>query len=160
MRWSTWNAIQRTRPLYWLDYRKEDAKAFLADTFGWKWYGGHHLENRFTAFYHTYFLPKRWGINFRQIELSALVRSGQLERETAIEQFLAPRQGDAELIAMVKKRLGFSDEEFDAVMTMPKHDYREFKTYKRRFERLRPLFWLLWKLNRVPKSFYEKFCKP
>ena len=160
LRWSTWNAIQRTRPLYWLDYRKEDAKAFLADTFGWKWYGGHHLENRFTAFYHTYFLPKRWGINFRQIELSALVRSGQLERETAIEQFLAPRQGDAELIAMVKKRLGFSDEEFDAVMTMPKHDYREFKTYKRRFERLRPLFWLLWKLNRVPKSFYEKFCKP
>lgn len=160
LRWSTWNAIQRTRPLYWLDYRKEDAKKFLAETFGWKWYGGHHLENRFTAFYHTYFLPKRWGINFRQIELSALVRSGQLERDDAIEQLLAPRQGDAELIAMVKKRLGFSDEEFDSVMTLPKRSYREFATYKRRFERLRPLFWVLWKLNRVPKSFYEKFCKP
>lgn len=160
LRWSTWNAIERTRPLYWLDYHKEDAKQFLAETYGWKWYGGHHLENRFTAFYHSYFLPKRWGINFRQIELSALVRSGQLERDTAIEQFLAPRQGDAELIAMVKKRLGFSDEEFDAVMSMPKRSYREFGTYKKRFERLRPLFWLLWKLNRVPKSFYEKFCKP
>lgn len=160
VRWSTWNAIERTRPLYWLDYQKEDAKQFLSETYGWKWYGGHHLENRFTAFYHTYFLPKRWGINFRQIELSALVRSGQLERSTAIEQFLSPRQGDAELIAMVKKRLGFSDDEFDSVMTMPKHSYRDFATYKRRFERLRPLFWLLWKLNRVPKSFYEKFCKP
>lgn len=160
LRWSTWNAIERTRPLYWLDYRKEDAKLFLAKEFGWKWYGGHHLENRFTAFYHTYFLPKRWQINFRQIELSALVRSGQLDRDSAIEQFGGPRQGDAELIAMVKKRLGFSDDEFDAVMTMPKHTYREFATYKNRFEKLRPLFWLLWKLNRVPKSFYEKFCKP
>lgn len=160
LRWSTWNAIERTRPLYWLDYRKEDVKLFLAETYGWKWYGGHHLDNRFTAFYHTYFLPKRWGINFRQIELSALVRSGQLERQTAIEQFMGPRQGDAEIIAMVKKRLGFSDDEFDAVMALPKRDYREFATYKRRFERLRPLFWLLWKLNRVPKSFYEKFCKP
>ncbi len=160
LRWSTWNAIERTRPLYWLDYRKEDVKLFLAETYGWKWYGGHHLDNRFTAFYHTYFLPKRWGINFRQIELSALVRSGQLERQTAIEQFMGPRQGDAEIIAMVKKRLGFSDDEFDAVMALPKRDYREFATYKRRFERLRPLFWLLWRLNRVPKSFYEKFCKP
>jgi hypothetical protein len=160
LRWSTWNAIERTRPLYWLDYQKEDAKTFLAETYGWKWYGGHHLDNRFTAFYHTYFLPKRWGINFRQIELSALVRSGQLARDTAIEQFLAPRQGDAEIIAMVKKRLGFSDDEFDAVMALPKRNYREFATYKQRFERLRPLFWLLWKMNRVPKSFYEKFCKP
>lgn len=160
LRWSTWNAIERTRPLYWMDYHKEDAKRFLAENYGWKWYGGHHLENRFTAFYHTYFLPKRWGINFRQIELSALVRSGQLDREVAIEQFLAPRQGDAEIIAMVKKRIGFTDEEFDDVMTMPQHTYREFATYKKRFERLRPLFWVLWKLNRVPKSFYEKFCKP
>ena len=160
LRWSTWNAIERTRPLYWMDYQKEDVKRLLAETYGWKWYGGHHLDNRFTAFYHTYFLPKRWGINFRQIELSALVRSGQLDRTVAIEQFLAPRQGDAEIIAMVKKRLEFSDEGFDEVMSMPKHDYREFATYKRRFERLRPLFWVLWKLNRVPKSFYEKFCKP
>ena len=160
LRWTTTSAIERTRPLYWFDYQKEDTKRFLAETYGWKWYGGHHLENRFTAFYHTYFLPKRWQINFRQIELSALVRSGQLERDTAIEQFLAPRQGDAEIIAMVKKRLGFTDEEFDEVMSLPPRSYREFATYKRRFERLRPLFWLLWKLNRVPKSFYEKFCKP
>lgn len=160
VRWSAWDAIERTRPLYWIDYHKEDAKKFLAESYGWKWYGGHHLENRFTAFYHTYFLPKRWGINFRQIELSALVRSGQLARDDAISQFAAPRQGDAEIIAMVKKRLGFSEGEFDAVMSGPQHHYREFATYKRRFERLRPFFWLLWKLNRVPKSFYEKFCKP
>ena len=160
LRWSTWNAIQRTRPLYWLDYQKEDAKKFLATTYGWKWYGGHHLENRFTAFYHTYFLPKRWGINVRQIELSALVRSGQLDRSVALETFLAPRQGDADIIGLVKKRLGFDDQEFDAVMNLPHRNYREFRTYKTRFERLRPLFWLLWKLNRVPRSFYEKFCKP
>jgi len=160
LRWSTWNAIERTRPLYWMDYRKEDAKRFLTDTFGWKWYGGHHLENRFTAFYHTYFLPKRWSINFRQIELSALVRSGQLDRDVAVGQFLAPRQGDAEIIALVKKRLGFDDKAFDDVMSLAPRSYRDYATYKRRFERLRPLFWVLWKLNRVPKSFYEKFCKP
>lgn len=159
LRWSAWSGIERTRPLYWLDYQKEDAKNFLSERYGWTWYGGHHLENRFTAFYHTYFLPKRWGINFRQIELSALVRSGQLDRAEALEVFLAPRQGDADIIGMVKKRLGFTDDEFEAVMELPRRSYRDFRTYKRRFEQLRPLFWLLWKLNRVPQSFYEKFCK-
>lgn len=160
VKWSAFSRIQRTRPLYWIDYNKEEAKRFLADRFGWKWYGGHHLENRFTAFYHTYFLPTRFGINFRQIELSALVRSGQMDRTVAAAQFIEPRHGDPELIAMVKKRLGFDDADFERVMTMPKKDYTDYPTYKRRFELLRPFFWLMWKLNRVPKSFYVKFCIP
>lgn len=160
LKWSAFSGIERTRPLYWIDYNKEDAKKFLADEYGWQWYGGHHLENRFTAFYHTYFLPKRFKINFRQIELSALVRSGQLDREEARQQFFAPRYPDPQLIALVKKRLRLSDDEFDHFLNMPAKTYRDYPTYKRRFERLRPLFWLLLKLNRVPKSFYEKFCKP
>lgn len=160
VKWSAFSRIQRTRPLYWIDYNKEAAKRFLAEEFGWTWYGGHHLENRFTAFYHTHFLPTRFGINFRQIELSALVRSGQMDRAVAAAQFIEPRVGDPELIAMVKKRLGFDDAEFQRVMTMPKKSYSDYPTYKRRFELLRPFFWLMWKLNRVPKSFYVKFCIP
>lgn len=160
LKWSAFSGIERTRPLYWVDYHKEDAKQFLADEYGWQWYGGHHLENRFTAFYHTFFLPKRFQINFRQIELSALVRSGQLDRAEARDMFFAPRYPDPQLIAMVKKRLGLSDVQFDEFLTMPVKTYRDYPTYKRRFELLQPLFWLLLRLNRVPKSFYEKFCKP
>lgn len=160
VRWAALSRIERTRPLYFLDYQKEQTKQFLADTYGWQWYGGHHLENRFTAFYHSYLLPKRFGIDFRQIELSALVRSGQLAREEGAARLTEVRVPDPELLAMVKKRLGFSDTEFDEVMTSTHHTYREFKTYKRRFEHLRPFFWLLYKAGRVPKSFYVKFCRP
>lgn len=160
IKWAAMSGIERTRPLYWIDYNKEAAKKFLAEEYGWQWYGGHHLENRFTAFYHTYFLPQRFGINFRQIELSALVRSEQLDRTIAIRQFAAPRVGDPELIALVKKRLGLSDIDFDHRMNMPKKNYTDYKTYKRRFEILRPFFWVLLKLNRIPESFYVKFCKP
>lgn len=160
LKWSAFSGIERTRPLYWIDYNKEDAKKFLADEFGWQWYGGHHLENRFSAFCHTYFMPKRFGVNLRQIELSALVRSGQVDRDEARTTFFAPRYPDPDLIALVQKRLGYDDERFNELMTMPKKTYRDYKTYKQRFERLRPLFWLLYKANRVPKSFYVKFCKP
>ena len=58
---------------------------------------------------------------------------------------------------MVKKRLGLDGETFERLMEMPRHYYTEFKTYKRRFERLRPLFWLLSEMDLVPKSFYIKY---
>ena len=158
VRWAALSGIERSRPLYHLDYVKEDAKLFLADAYGWQWYGGHHLENRFTAFYHTYFLPTRFGIDFRQIEFSALVRSGQMDRERAISLLSQERVADPELLSLVKKRLGFTDAEFEAVMTAPHHSYLEFDTYKARFQRLRPFFWAMYKLGRVPESFYVKFC--
>lgn len=159
VRWAALSRIQRTRPLYFIDYDKEQTKKFLNATYGWEWYGGHHLENRFTAFYHTYLLPTRFGIDFRQIELSALVRSGQLERDEAADRFFQERVPDPELLALVKKRLHFNDADFDRVMTQPIHTYREFDTYKKRFERLRPFFWLMYRAGRVPRSFYVKFCR-
>jgi hypothetical protein len=158
VRWAALSGIERTRPLYHLDYRKEGAKQLLADEYGWQWYGGHHLENRFTAFYHSFLLPQRFGIDFRVIEFSALVRSGQLSRDEAAMRLAEPRQVDPQLLAQVKKRLGFSDDEFEAVMTMEHHTYREFDTYKKRFARMRPFFWALYKAGRVPRSFYVKFC--
>lgn len=159
MKWTLFSGIRRVRPLYWLEYNKTDAKEFLATNYGWKWYGGHHLENRFTAFYHSYFLPKRFGIDFRQIELSALVRSKQLTYEEGLIQLHTPRTIEVSLLNLVKNRLGYSDEEFNNVMDLPHNTYKNFKTYKTRFELLKPLFWVLLKLNRVPESFYVKFCK-
>ena len=67
---------------------------------------------------------------------------------------------DRELVAYVKKRLSFSDAEYTRMMVGPKRTFRDFRTYKRRFERLRPLFFLLARANLVPMSFYLKYCFP
>jgi N-acetyl sugar amidotransferase len=160
LRWAAIRNIRRIRPLYHLDYRKEEVKRFLASELNWEWYGGHHLENRFTAFWHTYFLPVRYGIDARQLGHAALVRSGQLSRDEALADLATPPEADPDIVELVKKRLGFSDEEFEAVMRTPHRHYSDFATYKRTFERLRPLFWALYKLDRVPKSFYMKFTRP
>ena len=152
------NRVQKIRPLYWIDYRKEEVKTFLSEEFGWQWYGGHHLENRFTSFYHSYFIPQRFGMDFRLLGYAALIRSGQMNRQEGLRLLSEPPSCDPEIIEMVKKRLGFSDEEFEQVMTQPKRTYREFKTYKPIFERLRPFFWLMYKLDLVPKSFYLKYA--
>lgn len=160
VRWMVVRGIQKIRPLYWVDYHKQQAMELLQKKLGWEWYGGHHLENRITAFYHTYFLSRRFGIDTRLLGHSALIRSGQLSREEGLRAIETPRMHDPALVAMVKKRLGFSDDEFEQLMTMPRHTHREFETYEATFKRLRWFFWLMYRLDRIPKSFYIKFAAP
>ena len=160
LRWTAISSIKKIRPLYYMNYQKGDVMKLLTSDLGWKWYGGHHLENRFTAFYWSYFMYKRFGIDGRLLGHAALVRSGQLPREEAIESLSQPPAYDPDIVQMVKKRLGFSDAEFEELMNLPEKTYHDFKTYKQTFERMRWLFWLLYKMDRVPKSFYMKYTAP
>ena len=159
VRWAAFSGIRRIRPLYWIDYNKEYTKTFLSEEYGWEWYGGHHLENRITAFHHTYYLPKRFGLDFRFVELSGRVRSKQLTRTEAETEYQMGPTVDPDLVAMVKKRLRYSEEDWGHLMEAPLRYFVDFPTYKRLFQLLRPIFWLLYKLDRVPKTFYIKFCK-
>ncbi|HUP59821.1 MAG TPA: N-acetyl sugar amidotransferase [Thermoanaerobaculia bacterium] len=160
IKWTAFSGIRKIRPLYYMDYHKEETKKFLTAELGWEWYGGHHLENRFTAFFHSYFFPQRWGYDGRLLGLAALVRSGQVTRDEALAEIAEPQPYDRELIEFVKKRLGYSDEEFERLMALPKRTYREFTTYKKTFERMRPFFYMLYRMHRVPKSFYLKYTSP
>ncbi len=159
LRWSTISNIRRVRPLYSIDYQKEYVKQFLSREYGWEWYGGHHLENQLTAFHHTYYLPQRFGLDLRFVELSGRVRSNQLTRGEAEEEYMVGPRVDPELVSMVKKRLGFSSTEWNDLMDAPLRYFVDFPTYRKVFRVLRPLFWILYRLERVPKTFYEKFCK-
>lgn len=157
--YSCFTKVQRIRPLYYLDYNKEQTKLLLKEEFDWEWYGGHHLENRFTAFYHSYFLPKRFGIDCRILGYAALARSKQLQREEGLQKMSEDPPYDEEILSLVKKRLGFSEQEFEEVMSISKKEWRDYGNYKKTFERLEPLFKILLKHRRIPESFYMKFCK-
>ncbi|MFJ1288359.1 hypothetical protein, partial [Acinetobacter baumannii] len=67
---------------------------------------------------------------------------------------------EPELLGYFKKRLKLSDEDYERVMRDEPRYWYEFPTYKRRFERLRPFFFLLMKAHLVPHSFYMKYCFP
>jgi hypothetical protein len=113
-----------------------------------------------TAFLHGIYAPQKFHSDFRNNSLSALVRNHQMRREAAWAEYLRPPRVEDELLAYFKKRLQLTDEEYDRVMRSPPKDWHEYPTYKRRFERLRPLFALLAKRNLVPMSFYLKYCFP
>lgn len=162
-RFMKWTLVYRQRfirPLWYIHYSKAEAREILKKETGWQDYGGHHLENRSSAFFHLIYQPKRFGIDNRNWTLSARVRSGQLTRDEALSIYNSPIPNAVELEEYVKKRLGFSSEEYEKVMNGPKRSFRDFKTYKRRFERLRPLFKILANRHLVPHSFYIKYCFP
>lgn len=161
IKWIAIKKIKKIRPYWYLNYSKEDAKKLLKEKYGWQDYGGHHLENRMTAFSHSVYFPQKFDIDYRNNTLSALVRNGKMKREDAIKIYYeTPPYIEEGLIEYIKKRMNFTDEDYEKVMTaQPKYWY-EYPTYKKRFERLRPLFAILYKSNLVPKSFYMKYCFP
>lgn len=159
-RWFKWmiiDQIKRIRPLYYMDYDKEKAKKLLSKKFGWQWYGGHHMENRFTYFAVNYYMPNKFNIDLRTSELSGLIRSNQITRKKALKIISKPKIIDKEIIELVQKRLNISNIQLDKIMKAPKRTYRDYKTYKPFFEKFRFLFWMLYKTNLVPQSFYTKY---
>lgn len=161
-RWLTWmiiSGIKRSRPLYYLKYDKEEIKKFLNETYGWQWYGGKHMENRFTIFAINYYLYKRFNIDLRVIEYSGLIRSGQLTRDEALEKMKNPPAVPSEVLQLITKRLGYSADALEQLIKEKTKTYRDFPTYKPFFERWKFFFFLLYKLDLVPHSFYVKYTK-
>jgi len=161
IKWTSIYRIQKIRPLWYINYNKEDSRTFLEKEFGWQYYGGHHLENRMTSYFQSIYCPQKFNVDYRNNSLSASLRSGKITREEAIHQYYEKTPYiEPELLIYFKKRLGFSDEEYERIMRTPPKYWYEFPTYKKRFERLRPFFYILMKQNLVPQSFYMKYCFP
>lgn len=158
--WACVARIKKIRPFWYIRYTKEEARAFLEKEYGWEYYGGHHLENRMTAFFHGIYAPGKFGADFRNNTLSALARMGKMSREDAWAEYNTPPKVENELLSYFKKRLELSDEEYERIMSEPPKSWHDYPTYKKRFERLRPLFAMLAKANLVPMSFYLKYCFP
>jgi hypothetical protein len=120
---------KRYRPLDYLDYDKEKARAELAVVYGWRDYGSKHSESRFTKFYQDVYLPRRQRFDKRRLHLSALIVAGQLTRDAALAQLAIPATTpvqDERDIRFVAKKLGFSVDELKALMDAPQVSHRAY----------------------------------
>jgi hypothetical protein len=150
--------FKRPRLIYYLDYDKEEVKKMLTKEYGWQWYGGHHHENRYTIFHHWYNW-KKFGIDQRLVEASAMIRSGTMTKEQAQEYVDKPYEIDVKILREIRRRFGLTKKDFYDIMHAPHKSCKDYKTYHKLFKLFKPFFWLMYKINRVPKSFYVKYCK-
>jgi N-acetyl sugar amidotransferase len=152
--------IKFIRPLWYLKYSKEEAQEYLKNKCDWRYYGGHHLENRITAFAHGVYLPQKFKMDMRNNTLAARARNGTLTRSEAWAMYNRQPIIEEDIISYFKKRLDLTDRKYEEVMQAPPKNWSDYPTYKKRFERLRPFFYALANANLVPMSFYLKYCFP
>lgn len=118
-------------PLNYILYEREKALKELNEFCDFTYYGSKHLENYFTGFLQLYWLLKKFGVDKRTSHLSSMIISGQMTRETALEELEKDPCSDGWLekaISMVKRKLDFTDEEFERIMQAPAHQHTEYKT--------------------------------
>lgn len=161
LKWIIFYRQKFIRPLWYIHYSKKKSQEELIKRTGWKNYEGHHLENRASAFAHQIWIPRRFGLDYRFLTLAAKVRNGEISRDTALKEYNSPLKKNIRLEEYVMKRLNLSLQEYESFfINKNRKTWREFKTYKKRFEYLRILFFLFAKANLVPYSFYLKYCFP
>lgn len=125
--------------LNYVRYIKKDAKKTLLEELGWQDYGGKHYESIFTRFFHAYYVHHKFGYDLRKAYLSALIISGQITRDEALQEIEtppAPIDQIEEDIEYVIKKLGFSRDEFKQIIAAPPkffYDYPNNDILWRRF---------------------------
>lgn len=129
--------LRRVDILNYLDYNKQQAMRLLENELGWKYYGGKHHESIYTRFYQGYILPTKFGYDKRRSHLSSQICSGEINRESALAELQKPAYAPAtqeEDREYVSKKLGLNEDEFDAIMNLPRKRFQDFPSYGRLVE--------------------------
>jgi N-acetyl sugar amidotransferase len=129
--------IKLIRPLDFMPYQKEQATQFLVDNFGYQRYAQKHFESRFTKFYESYWLPKKFGYDTRKVQFSSLILTGQMTRDEALEKLKTPAY-DEEQIAhefeYIATKLDITVAELQGYMDAPNKTYRDYKNQQSIYE--------------------------
>jgi len=148
--------IKSVQLLNYVPYKKEDIKSLIAKELKWRDYGGKHHESVFTRFYQGYILPNKFHIDKRKAHLSNLIFAGQLTKAEALYELSRPSYDpilQLEDKKYVAKKLGFSDDEFDEILTLPNKSHEDFGTDKHQ----RELYFRIMRMIKPATSLIRKF---
>ncbi len=133
---------------------------YLSENYNWKNYGGKHFESTYTKFFQSYILTRKFDIDKRRLHYSALIRSGQMDRNVALEMIKAdPYTGGEELIEYNLKKLGLSHKEFEEIMSAPPKSFQDYRSYYKTILKLKKPLKFFNKLGIVPDVILKKYYR-
>jgi N-acetyl sugar amidotransferase len=155
---SVFSRLKQIRILYYTEYDEKKVLELLKSELGWKEYGGKHFESSYTSIFQSYILMRKFKIDKRKLHLSALIRSGQLEREDALSIIEEdPYKGGKEQLNYTIKKLGITEEEFNEIMNDDIKSFRDYPTYYSMIKRLEGPLKFANKINLLPDSVINKY---
>jgi N-acetyl sugar amidotransferase len=151
--------IKEIRLMEHINYKKNGVDKELAEVLDWEYYGGHHHENLYTKFFQSYYLPEKFNIDKRKTELSALVRSGQISREEALQIIETnPYHVDPALVKYTLSKLGISMAEWEVILKSPNKTHDDYPTYLPVIRSLKWFIKITVKLKLLPQILYLKYA--
>ncbi len=123
--------IRVVRPLDCVPYTKAEAMRLLQERFGWQPYPQKHFESRFTRFYESYWLPKKFGFDTRLVQYSSLILTGQMSRDEAVERLKLPAYDPATIngeFEYIATKLGISVDDLQGHLDAPNRSYLDYRS--------------------------------
>lgn len=149
--------IKTVTLLYHLDYVRTEVDELLERELAWKNPGAHYFDDLYQSV--IYYLNRvKFNIDRRLFNYSALVRSGQMSREVALDRVSRINSiEDPAIIDLCIKRLGLSKAEFDAIVATPPKSFHDYPNSYWFLRLCRLPIKLMSQLNLIPESAYDKF---
>jgi len=144
--------------LNYLTYRHKEVGRTLQRELGWTYYGGHHHESSYTHFVQAALFARKFNIDKRRLEYSALIRSGQKSRQEALKELKeTPYPVDGELVEYCVNKLGLSMEQWREIIALPPRSFRDYPTYYPLIRALRAPIRAACRLRLVSPILYFKY---
>ncbi len=155
-----WILVKRIRVFTMTNYYNDADPAIdemLTREFGWEDTGGWHFDNEIFGL-QCWYARHKFGIDWRQIELAALVREGLTSREHALAQLQdIPAIESDDVVAYALRKQGITPEEWQAILAAEPKFFTDYPTYYPLLRALRLPIKLLCRMNILPPHAYEKY---
>ncbi len=149
--------IKTITPMYYTNYIRKDVDELLIKELDWVYPGAHYFDD----LYHSlikYIHRVKFNIDMNMNSDAALVRSGQLDRDKALERAHGIYQiEDPKVIDLCIKRLGLTKEDLDEFMKIPPKTFRDYRTSYPLQRLFKYPIKMLAMMHLIPKIAYYKY---
>ena len=144
-------------PLYYYPYLRKEAESIIEEDLSWVYPGAHYFDDLYHAFI-KYIHRVKFNIDLNMNSDSALVRSEQMNRKTALSRKNKVYHiEDEDVIRLCLKRLSLSKMELEDLLAIPVKTFKDYPTSWSKIKALKIPIKFLSNWNILPKVTYRKY---
>lgn len=121
--------------LNYVPYDKDKTIDFLKEKLDWRDYGGKHYESKYTGFIQSYYLFKKFNIDYRRATLSTQICTNAITRGEALNILKTVPYKDETVTkekAYIAKKLDISIDELEQIIDLPAKWYWDYPNDEKR----------------------------
>jgi N-acetyl sugar amidotransferase len=155
-----WLFIKRIKVVNVTNYYNDMGRQIentLIERYGWQEPDGHHMDNELFILIYNY-AWRKFGIDWRVVDVAAQVRTGILTREEGLAIMASPPYFDnEEFVSQSLEKQQMSREEFEAIIAAPNKYFLDYPNYYSWVKLFKWPFKLLCRMHILPIHAYEKY---